>query len=81
MKKITAWPQEEFSSDVTSHFVCINTSNIPGFPSIKCFLVDYYDRTLVICCLNNYMFKMEDRVVTDYDGSGDNDDDIHQGEV
>ena len=127
MEKITAWLQEEFSSDVTSHFVCINTSNIPGFPSIKCFLVDHYDRTLanlqkteflkdlpvevsncvyavnkfkrytegeneatfwliyadamslMICSLNNYMFKVEDRVVTDYDGSGDDDDDIYQG--
>ena len=119
MEKITAWP----------HFVCINTSNIPGFPSIKRFLVDHYDCTLanlqkteflkdlpvevsncvyavnkfkryteggneatlrliyadamslMICCLNNYniMFKVEDRVVIDYDGSGDDDDDIYQG--
>lgn len=126
MKKITVWPQErEFSSDVTSHFVCIDTTNIPGFPNIKLSLLNHYERvldnlqktefikdlpvevsncvstvnkfkrytvrvrdaneatlrlvyadamSLMICSLNNYTFKVEDRVVTDCD-----DDDICQG--
>ena len=122
MKNITAWPQEEFFSDTTAHFVCINTTNIPRFPSIEHSLIDMYDCTvanlkqtdfiknlpvevsncvhtinkftrytegeneatlrlvyadamsLMICCLNDYMFKVEDRLVTEY-----NEDGIHHG--
>lgn len=122
MKHVNAWPPEvRFKHEIQSHFVCIDTKDLPSFPDMRTNILQHYQTvirklqcnefvknlpvetsncmntitkfrryvideeneatirllyanpvTLLICTMNGYMFKVEDRVI---ELAADDDDD------